>query len=344
MNTPPDDFDMRARAAGRELRQAAPADGLRRIQTARRNRRVLQGTGALAVAVVAVGGAIALVNRGDDGTIVTADSTVPPASTITLPPVVEPVETTTPAVAPVDTTVPPSTTTAPVVEPVETTVPPSTDPPPPAGVHTVWWGQKLAGWYDGDTFVPNEFGVEPPDGLLGTTLDLVEVGGEATHTATPTDADCSSIYLDPTPALWGVYSAPGAPLVSSQLVLRAPDAAEVPDGYTPEQVRVADLPGADPVAETPRLVVVDGWNTDYAFPTWITMFDPSTGERTTIEGDADPANALDLGQPANVFLDTDRDGNWEIAFAVGDGWGIRELLTGDTIVFGANHPCPEFIP
>ena len=31
-------------------------------------------------------------------------------------------------------------------------------------------------------------------------------------------------------------------------------------------------------------------------------------------------------------------------FAVGDGWGIRELLTGDTIVFGSNHPCPEFIP
>ena len=154
MNTPHDDFDERAREAGRALRQPAPADGLTRINRARRNRRIAQVGGGLAVAAIAAGAVVLLVNRGDDETIVTTDPTTVPTTV----PVDTTVPVTDPAVAP--TTVPP-------------TVPGTTAAPEPGGlVPTVWVGQKLAGWYDGDVFVPFEFGGEPPDGLVGAEVEV----------------------------------------------------------------------------------------------------------------------------------------------------------------------------
>ena len=86
--------------------------------------------------------------------------------------------------------------------------------------------------------------------------------------------------------------------------------------------------------------VVDFGHGDDA-PTWIATWDDATGEFTTIEGDTDPSNALAMGLPLDEYLDLDADGNWEIVFSVGDGWGVRELATNESIVFGAAHPCPD---
>ncbi len=330
MNTPPDDFDQRAREAGRALRQPAPPDGIRRIQTARRNRRVAQVGGALAVAVLGIGGIVAIANRGDDdpGTI-TDDPTVPTG--VTAPPTVPPPDTT-PVTAPVsDPAATPSS--------VATTVP-GTTTPLPTGVPTVWVGQKLAGWYADGEFVPFEFGSALPDGVLGSPVELVAVGGSGTITATPTDVGCSTPYLDPAPDNWSVLATADAPVHSAPLDLRE-GGIETPEGYDPAQIRVANLPGEDLSGDGPRLVLADGWNTQFQFPTWIAIFDPVLGEFTTIEGDLDPANALDTGNPIDHFVDLDADGNWEIVFALGDGWDVRELATNESIVFGDGHPCPD---
>ncbi len=327
MNLPPDDFDERARAAGRALRQAPPPDGLRRIGAARRNRRVAQAGGALAVAVLGIGGIVAITRGGGDETIVTSEPTtpVPPTSPNSAPPVTVP--TTAPAATPSTTpNSPPPTSPASTPE----------DPAEP----TVWVGQKLAGWYADGEFVPYIDDRSLPAGLLGTPVELLDLASSASITATPTDVDCSSPYLEPAPDTWSVYAAAVAPVPSAPLELRL-GGIETPDGYEPAQVRVAELPGENLSGDQQRLVLADGWNTDYQFPTWIALFDPVLGEYSVIEGDLDPSNALDIGRPVDAYVDVDLDGNWEIVFGVGDGWGIHELTTAESIVFGAAHPCPD---
>jgi hypothetical protein len=328
--TPDPEFDARARAAGRALRQPPPPDGLRHLQRARRNRRLAQAGGALAVVAIAVGGIVAVTRGGGDGTITTADSTIATVP-VTAPPTVPPPDTT-PVTAPA---------TAPAATPssAPATVPP-TNTPLPSGVPTVWVGQKLAGWYADGAFVPYEFSSAPPDGVLGTTLELVSVGDTETVTATPTDLNCSTPYLDPAPDTWSVFASANAPVESAPIELRR-GGIETPEGYDPAQIRVANFPGVDLSGDGQRLVLADGWNAEFQFPTWIAVFDPVLGEFTTIEGDLDPANSLDTGNPIGHFVDLDADGNWEIVFALGDGWDVRELPNNESIVFGDGHPCPD---
>ena len=105
---PDDDFDQRAREAGRALRQDAPADGLARVERSRRNRRIAQVAGAVAVIALAVAGIVVIASNGDDESVVSTEpgiSTTAPDTSATTAAPVEP--TTMPATAPPST--PPST-------------------------------------------------------------------------------------------------------------------------------------------------------------------------------------------------------------------------------------------
>ncbi len=337
MNTPDDDFDQRAREAGRALRQDAPADGLERVRRSRRNRRIAQIGGAVAVAVIAVAGIVAITSNGDDESVVSTDpgiaTTVPSTTPSTEP------ATTTPTTPPA--TVPPATpvTTEPVVVP--STVPVTTPPAAPdLPLQTVWVGQKLAGWYENGSFVPHTFGSELPADLLSASIGVTGLVG-STHQATVTDVDCSEPYLSPSPSVFDVLST--GPIVG-ELVEPSDHPAELVAtlselGVTAAASRSFAVPeGGDGTSD--RLVLADGWNPDFQYPTFIATWDAETGELTKLEGDLDPSQALDIGNPIQAFYDLDGDGAWEIAYGVGDGWGIQDLDTGELIVFGDAHPCP----
>lgn len=310
MNTPYDPFDERAREAGRDLRRAAPADGLDRIHRSRRNRRLAQAGGALAVAVLGIGGIVAYA-RGDRGeTIATSDPTVP---------------TSTPPASPPPTSPPTSPTT-----------PPSTASPEPTAPASAWFGNKLIGWYEGVTFVPYEYGSAVPDLLLGAEIDVVRFPA-STAQATVTDADCAEPYLAPRPGN-GVWLSTDAP---------TPSAALEPSEHPAALVTALETVGVDPAASRSyaeprgnRIVLADGYSDTYQYPTWVALWDADTGELTTLEGGVVP-DAVEIGEPVGAFYDFDGDGLWEIVYGYGDGWMVRELDTGDQLVFGDAHPCPE---
>ncbi len=116
------EFDARARAAGRALREPAPARGFEQVRSAKRRRTVAQAGAALAVGVLAVGGIFAVVRSGDDD-LQPADApdSVPTAVTA-------PGATSTPATNQ-PTTDESAATDASTPEPVANTEPPNTEPP-----------------------------------------------------------------------------------------------------------------------------------------------------------------------------------------------------------------------
>lgn len=332
-----DDFDERAREAGRALRSAAPADGLRRIEAGRRNRRIARAGGALVGTAVVVGALALIVGRAGDDTTV---ATVPPAPTTPASP-----EPTTPT-APTSTSSPASTpSTAPAVPtvPGAGVDPPGSEAParprPPAGT-SVWVGSKLAGFFDDDGFVAVSSPADVPDGMLGTPIELTGAAGH-TATATPTDAGCADVYLEPAPAQWDVYlsgdarlePAPSAAQDHVDAIARALGTfgfTETQPQFTPREYT--------PDGSADALIVVN--DVDGVAPIWIATWDDATDEFTTLEGD--PAgDTLDIGAPVPAEFDLDGDGFWEIAYAVGDAWVIRELGTGDTIAAGSVIPCPD---
>ena len=343
VNTPNEDFDERAREAGRALRQDAPADGLARVQRSRRNRRIAQVGGALAVAVIAVAGIVAITNRGDEEAVVSTEpgtaTTAPGTTLVGTPPTTAPATTTQTTPAP---TVPPTApaTTEPIVPPstLPVTTPPPVTPPPP---QTVWVGQKLAGWYENGVFVPHTFGSELPADLLNTSIAVTGLD-DLTHEAMVTDANCSEPYLSPSPSIFDVRST--GPIIG-ELAEPSDHPAELVAalaelGVSQASSRGYAVPeGGDGTSD--RLVLADGWNADFQSPTWIAAWDAETGELTRLEGDLDPSQALDIGNPVEAFYDLDGNGAWEIVYGVGDGWGIQDLDTGELIVFGDAHPCPS---
>jgi hypothetical protein len=129
------EFDARARAAGRALREPAPARGFEQVRAAKRRRTLARTGAALAVGVLAVGGVFALVGSGDDD-LQPADEapdSVPtvittPGATTDGQPTTQP---TTPATDEPAATDPAATnaTNATAPEPAATTEPPATSPP-----------------------------------------------------------------------------------------------------------------------------------------------------------------------------------------------------------------------
>ncbi len=92
-NTPSDsDIDAMARAAGRELRRPAPADGLAGVQrTRKRKQAVRAAVGGTAVAAIMAIGAIAVFGGGDgDNSVVPADSTAAPNPSTPAPTTIPP--------------------------------------------------------------------------------------------------------------------------------------------------------------------------------------------------------------------------------------------------------------
>jgi hypothetical protein len=334
--TPDPEFDARARAAGRELRQPPPPGGLRQLQRARRNRRLAQAGGAVAVVAIGVAGIVVVTRGGDDGTITTADSTI---ATVPVTAPTAPSSTSPASVTPTSPDTSPSATPS--------TVSPTTVPAEVRGVPTLWVGEKLAGYFTADgAFVAATTAEDVPDGVLGGSIEL-HGPSEDVVTATPTTEGCSSVYLSPSPG-WGLWTTADAPLAPAPEVITG---AEVdPDliaavhgdvaalGVEPLDLQI--FAGALSVDGTVDAYVVNSGFGD-GTPTWIATWDDATGEFTTIEGDTDPSNALAMGVPLAEYLDLDADGNWEIVFSVGDGWGIHELATREWIVFGDAHPCPD---
>jgi hypothetical protein len=151
-----DAFDDRARAAGRELREPAPTDGLGRVRAAKRRRTVAQAGAALAVGVLAVGGIFALVRTGDDE-LQPADES--PGS---VPAVITTSGATTPDQTGEQPTTAPAAEQPAVTEPVATNAtvpePASTEPPatspPDASVEWVRVGTGVApDWGDRTTAI-----------------------------------------------------------------------------------------------------------------------------------------------------------------------------------------------
>lgn len=145
------EFEARARAAGRALREPAPARGFERVRAAKRRRTVAQAGAALAVAVLAVGGIFALVRSdGDELQPADAPSSVP--AVIPTPVPTAPGQTATNLPAPTD----PAATNAPSAtapEPVSTTDTPTTEAPA-AEVAYVAAGQTLVPeWNDRTTAI-----------------------------------------------------------------------------------------------------------------------------------------------------------------------------------------------
>ena len=140
------EFDARARAAGRALREPAPARGFERVRSAKRRRTVAQAGAALAVGVLAVGGVFALVRTGDDELQPADEAPVSVPAAITAPGATTQDQSTgqsatVPATNQPTATEPAATSTAP--EPVTTTEPPAT-PPPAASVEWVRVGTGVA--------------------------------------------------------------------------------------------------------------------------------------------------------------------------------------------------------
>lgn len=291
-----------------------------------------------AAALAAVLLALAGCGGDDDSGEPDEPTTTPP--TTTAAPTTAPSSTTTvaPTTTVVEATADPTTTAPATTEPATTS---SSEAPAAAVVPTVWFGPRLLGYFDGERFVGNPGIDGVPDGLLGATIDLRDPAGD-TATAVVV-AGCYEAELDfgaeRDLALW--YS-PDAPLV-----LAGPDTS---DG---EDEMIADLAamGIDPASavsygndftadgSVDRLVLVDGWNVPFQWPTWIATWDADTGEFTTVEGDTDPSASLDIGRPLQPWLDTDRDGNLEVAFAVGDAYVLHELGMGESIAVGAVVSC-----
>lgn len=238
------------------------------------------------------------------------------------------------------TTAPSSTTAAPTTTRAETTVP--TTVAPDEGVPaTVWFGTLLLGYFDGDTFIGNPGLAAAPDGLVGSAIDLRDPSGNVI-TATVIEG-CNEVEVQfDTEQEFTLWYSPDAPLALAGI--------DTADG---EQEMLADLValGIDPAqavsfgndftadGSADRLVLVDGWDPAFQWPTWIATWSADTREFTTVEGDLDPSNALDIGLPLQPWLDTDRDGNLEVAFAVGDAYLLHELGTGDNISVGAAVGC-----
>jgi hypothetical protein len=338
--TPDPDFDERARAAGRELRQPPPPEGLRHLERAHRNRRIVQASGALTVVVVGVGGIVALTRGGGDGTITTADSTIATVP-VTAPATAAP----TTIAAEVPTSAPPTVPTSEPATATPTTTPTTVHDDLP-GVPTVWVGEKLAGYFTDDgRFVAATSPEDAPDGLLGLAIEVHSPTGEVA-TAIPTTEGCSSVYLGPSPG-WGLWTTADAPLAEPPDVQTGSEVdPDLIDAVNSDVAALGVEPVDLPIFTGPLSAdgTVDAYVVNFGFgdgaPTWIATWDDATGEFTTIEGDTDPSNALAIGMPLDEYLDLDADGNWEIVFGVGDGWSIRELATNDTIVFGDAHPCP----
>jgi hypothetical protein len=309
------------------------------VNTPRRNRRIVLVGGALAIVAIGVAGIVAITNNGNDeavvgtdpGTAATAPSSPPPTTATTPPTTPTPTSTTPTSTTPASTT---PATTSPVV------VPPTS---PAAVVPTVWVGQKLAGWYENATFVPQTFGAELPAGLVDAPIAATGLDG-ATFEATVTDENCSEPYLSPSPDVWDLRFTSGAPVVGE---LAEPSdhpaglvAALEAIGVSQASSRGYAVPdGGDGTSD--RLVLVDGWNANFQYPTWVATWDAETGELSKLEGDLDPSQALDIGNPIEAFYDIDGDGGWEIVYGVGDGWTIQDLDTAESIVFGDAHPCPS---
>jgi hypothetical protein len=212
------------------------------------------------------------------------------------------------------------------------------------GVSTLWVGEKLAGYFGPDgRFVAATSAEEVPEGVLGEQISVHSLTGDVV-TATPTTEGCSSVYLSPAPG-WGLWTTAGAPLAASPGTTPDPDVIDAVnrdlDALAIEPLRPRIFTGTQLSADgTVDAYVVNFGHGDDT-PTWIATWDDATSEFTTIEGDTDPSNALAMGMPLDQYLDLDADGNWEIVFGVGDGWGVRELATDEWIVFGAAHPCPD---
>jgi len=203
-------------------------------------------------------------------------------------------------------------------------------------------GQKFAGWYEAGAFVPHTFGSELPAALVGASIALTGLDG-STYQAMVTDENCSEPYLSPSPEPWDLRFTSGAP-VAGQLAEPSDHPAELVAalqaiGVSQASSRSFAVPdGGDGTSD--RLVLADGWNADFQYPTWIATWDAETGEFSKLEGDLDPSQALDIGNPIEAFYDLDGDGAWEIVYGVGDGWTIQDLDTAEPIVFGDAHPCP----
>jgi hypothetical protein len=167
------EFDARARAAGRALREPAPAGGFQQVRAAKRRRTVAQAGAAVAVGILAVGGIYALAGSGGDELQPADETPVSAPAVITTPgatagdqtseqPAAVPATNQPSAAAnstnPIDATTP---------EPASTTETPATEPPVasvewvPAGtgIEPTWGDRTTAiaepladGWYWSDNF------------------------------------------------------------------------------------------------------------------------------------------------------------------------------------------------
>jgi len=289
----------------------------------------------LALALTVVGAC------GGDDAGESADSrptTTPPSTTLAATTIPAPSTTSAPTTTVADTA-PPTTTTEPAATTsttVSTTAPPVDTPAP-----TVWFGTRLLGYFDGDLFVGNP-GIDGlPEGLIGETIEVRDPAGAPVTGLVV--AGCNEVEIDfGAERDFSLWYSPDAPLV-----LAGPDTA------VGEEDMNADLAamGIDPASavsygnaftadgSVDRLVLVDGWNTPFQWPTWVATWDAETHEFATVEGSTDPSEALDIGRPITSWLDTDRDGNLELAFAVGDAYLLHELGTGETLAVGAVGTC-----
>lgn len=215
--------------------------------------------------------------------------------------------------------------------------------PPPAAIPTVWVGGKLAGHYETDgTFVAWDAG-DLPAGVLGATFEVGGIDGYR-YTVTATDDSCWSPYLTPSPDVWGVLATANAPVlaVAAERSLHPDELATALTELGVEGTPTVSLAlPSGTTGTSQRLVLLDGWNSEFQFPTWIAVWDADTDEFTVLEGDLDPQQALDIGLPTGEFVDLDGDGAWEVVYAVGDAWLVHEYETGDLVASGDAHPCPD---
>lgn len=182
------EFDARARAAGRALREPAPPDGLTRVRAAKRRRTAVQTGAVTAVALLVVGGIAVVLRGGDDTTQITdvppTETTAPTSAVIDPSPNESaPVDSSPVDSSPVDSApIEAGETTVPPTDPPETseTSAPTTDTAPPSVEYV------SAGFYAGPEWVGDRTAaITDPlaDGLYyaddyssdGTTLSLTLV-------------------------------------------------------------------------------------------------------------------------------------------------------------------------
>jgi hypothetical protein len=336
------DFDARARAAGRALRQPAPPNGLALVRGARRRRALYQTGAGFAVVAVAIAAVVIVRGMGDDQTSITSsrpDSTMP----ATTQPVPTPPGTSVPGTNPA---LNPETIVSPVAGstslPATSEVPVSTDGPLVGGTGTLWFRSYLIG-----QFVDGEFEASTvPTGVVGSEIELLGVTGDRRSAAA---VECAFGEIQVTPGvvsgsqmseIWrtaGLSLASAPPDTDAGLAEMEADLAAL--GINPAaSVSYGNEFAAD--GSIDRLVLVDGRATSgVTTPTWIATWNATTGEFTTIEGDPDPAQALSIGSVDPTWLDLDRDGNWEMAYAFGDAILVQELATKDIIMATGAHLC-----